>query len=270
MLQSILKISINAYRHTPLHPHLTGPASKILAAVQGEKIVQRRLHGFDINLDTSQWIDSIILNTETFEPETMKIFQELLKPGMSFVDVGANIGWFSLYAATLIGESGKITAYEPSDWTFDRLRANIQLNGFANISARRAAVGQTTTTAELVLPCGYRLDRKDTATKQRVDIVALDDDLDGQPVDLIKIDTDGFEIDVINGAKTTIENHTPNIIFEVMTRTDAAKTRDVTDFLRGLDYRIVDESMNEVHDAHRRVLDVPTGTMNLIALSPRH
>jgi FkbM family methyltransferase len=264
----LIHACISAYRKTPFHPKLTKPGMKLLSVVQGEKIHQKRVQGFMVNLDTTQWIDSLILNSENFEPGTTRIVRSLLRPGDTFVDVGANIGWFSLLAASMHDKEVRVFAFEPSDWTYDRFCKNIHLNGFDNIHAFREAVGKTEDTADLMLPCGYRLDGKNTATRQTVPITTLDKKLAGEQVDLIKIDTDGFEIDVIHGAAAVIRNQMPTIIFEVMTITDREKTRSVMKFLHDLGYTIATEEGEHVEDAAKAVSEVPTGTMNLVASPP--
>ncbi len=68
----------------------------------------------------------------TYEPETVRLLQELLHPGMVMVDLGAHIGYFSLIAAKWVGPSGQVYAFEPQPKLFDLLVRNIEANAFRN------------------------------------------------------------------------------------------------------------------------------------------
>ena len=71
------------------------------------------------------------------ELTVQKILAERLHPGMVFYDLGANIGLFTLLAARLVGDSGKVFSFEPDPENAARLRRNIQRNGFANVTVVR-------------------------------------------------------------------------------------------------------------------------------------
>jgi FkbM family methyltransferase len=77
---------------------------------------------------------------ETAEPEIQKILAERLRPGMVFYDVGANIGFFTLAAARLVGETGKVFSFEPDAEVAYRLRENASYNGFAWVSITETAL----------------------------------------------------------------------------------------------------------------------------------
>ena len=256
------------YRASPLHPHLSASIAKFLSAVRGERDITRDLPGFRMSLNTAQWIDSTILMTGTFEPTTTELIRRVLAPGMVAVDVGANIGWLTLTMADAVQSSGMVWAFEPSDWTFARLKKNIELNTFENITAVRAAVGESDGSVEIMLPCGYRLDGSDTATKQHVDLVSLDTLLQGRTIDLLKIDTDGSELEVILGARNLIQRSRPVIILEVIARTPNDKLQRLAKLLSDAQYAICSETFEPVDDFAKFVKNITTGTANLIAATP--
>jgi FkbM family methyltransferase len=68
-----------------------------------------------------------------FEPETVKIFQKHVKPGYIVFDIGANIGYFTMLASKLIGNSGKVVAFEPVPEFLEMLKFSANLNNFSNI-----------------------------------------------------------------------------------------------------------------------------------------
>jgi len=78
-----------------------------------------------------------------YEPE-MRDLLLLLKAGDTFVDVGANVGVFTLHGSRQVGPTGTVLSFEPTSETFTRLNENIQLNGFTNIVARNSAVADKT------------------------------------------------------------------------------------------------------------------------------
>ncbi|MDQ7012433.1 MAG: FkbM family methyltransferase [Planctomycetota bacterium] len=256
------------YRASPLHPHLSASIAKFISAVQGERDVTRDLPDFRMSLNTAQWIDSTILMTGTFEPTTTALIRRALKPGMTAVDVGANIGWLTLTMAHAVQSTGKVWAFEPSDWTFARLQKNIALNTFEHITAVRAAVGDSNGSLELMFPCGYRLDGTDTATRQNVDLVSLDTVLEGKTIDLLKVDTDGSELEVIMGANNLIQTSRPVIVFEVMARTPKDKLHSLAQLLSDSQYAICSEAFDPVDDFAEFVSTIATGTANLIAATP--
>jgi FkbM family methyltransferase len=194
-------------------------AKKLLrraASLIPERDVIKTLPDFKMRLNTAHYIDFKILYS-SFEPNTIAVFKRLVKPGMTVIDVGANIGWMTLHLASLVGETGRVFAFEPSEWTYERLNHNLRLSNFPWVMAVHAAVGPSDiSNIELMLPCGYRLDGKDTATKQHVPVVALDTVVgEDVRVDFIKSDTDGFEPGVFEGAAGILQKYKPIVFFEV-------------------------------------------------------
>ena len=149
------------------------------------------------------------------EPNTIAAIRRLVRPGMTAIDVGANIGWMTLHMAAGVGPTGHVIALEASDWTYERLKKNVALNSFNWIKTIRAAVGASDKDSiEIQLPRGYRLDGSATEVIQRPPLVKLDTVVTGK-VDFIKSDTDGCETDVFQGATGILENCRPILLFEV-------------------------------------------------------
>src|SRR4051812_23595996 len=97
---------------------------RILSQLPARSVV-KRFDKFRMRLDTSQHIDTELLYRGTFEPDTILALRRITPNGGVAVDVGANIGWITLNLASMVGPSGCVFAYEPSDWSFDRLCKNI-------------------------------------------------------------------------------------------------------------------------------------------------
>ena len=106
-----------------------------------------RVHGgFRLRLNTSDAIGSVLATSGEWEPNIAAVFPALLRPGDTCVDVGANIGYYSLLAAQIAGPSGRVYAVEQEPNTYGILHSNIQLNAAANVTpfcvAAGAAVGE--------------------------------------------------------------------------------------------------------------------------------
>jgi FkbM family methyltransferase len=149
------------------------------------------------------------------EPYEEDVLLKLLKPGCVFYDVGANIGYYAIVAARIVGDAGKVYAFEPFTSTANTIRSNIKLNNLKNIvcinlaeiSERNAISLTAASDSKATSPSG-----------DMVDVVALDHFLQTpgvRPPDVIMIDVEGAEIDVFKGLKETLATHRPAIICEV-------------------------------------------------------
>lgn len=84
-----------------------------------------------------------------YEPETIALFRSYLKEGMTVVDIGANLGYFTVIAAGLVGPSGKVFSYEPDPHNFALLEKNVSVNGFKNVTNFPVALSDRRGTREL-------------------------------------------------------------------------------------------------------------------------
>lgn len=133
-----------------------------------------------------------------------------LQRGETFVDVGANVGQLSLAAAVRVTRSGRVIAIEAHPRTCKYLLGNVRLNGMA-IEVHNTAIGSTH--GELVFT-DFRSDDMNFACAipppgsavLRVPVRTLDSIVGNRPVDLLKVDVEGFEVDLLKGAAKTISN----------------------------------------------------------------
>jgi hypothetical protein len=114
----------------------------------------RTRYGFSMNLVPDQQIDRFIYFWGCWEPNETWVVRKILRPNDIFVDVGANDGYFSLLASSLVGPSGQVVALEPIPSTAGELRANILLNGFTNIAIVESAASDVAGNVRLTLPAG--------------------------------------------------------------------------------------------------------------------
>ena len=142
----------------------------------------------------------------TYQPEIVIAMRRYLRTGSTFVDVGANVGYFSAIGADLVGPQGSVIAFEPVPRYCERLGRLRQLNPGFEIRVRSVAVGQAQGTAEIFINQDDNIGANSLvreavphpADPVVVDVVRLDDSLDTR-VDLIKMDIEGFEIPALRG-----------------------------------------------------------------------
>ncbi|MGZ4906910.1 MAG: FkbM family methyltransferase, partial [Halobacteriota archaeon] len=158
-----------------------------------------------------------------YEPDVVRHFVSAIKPGDIVMDVGANIGYYSLVAARCVGEKGRVYAFEPDPINFGMLTKNVNANAFTNVVTMQKAVCATTGTAQLLQKKASThslFDHPLAPTKQSVQVetVALDDFLstlsheDQQRVTLVKIDAEGAEPLILEGLASFIKRKSALII----------------------------------------------------------
>ena len=137
-------------------------------------------------------------------------FSEQIRPGMTVVDVGANIGFYTLVFADLVGAAGKVIAFEPHPDLYRAAAENVRRNGKSGIvRIHNCALGAQA--GELYLQPGHmnsgdnRLQRSGNPARSiAVQVKRLDDVLASEKVDWIKIDVQGWECDVLEGMGETL------------------------------------------------------------------
>ncbi len=170
--------------------------------------------------------------------------QHRLSIGDVVIDAGANIGIFSLKAAREIGPSGTLLAVEPATKTFAKLKTNVSNNHFQNIRLFQCAAGPTNGEATLYLERHdghsslYTRPGRDR-NSERVPVRPLDDILESSGLkrcDFLKIDTEGAELGVLEGAERILSDFRPYLSME--THKFGAKTQDILDFLEKRGYAV--------------------------------
>ena len=182
-----------------------------LSQKQGERTIE--LFGYNIKLDLSDYIQrSIYLNT--FEPHESALVQSYLKRGMTFVDVGANVGYFTLMASSLVGIDGTVLAFEPSPYACGRLMHTVESNHLPQVRAIQSGLSDTSGVFQLYMPkiSGNHtpsMIANEGGRPINVPTHRLDEYLTARRidhVDLMKVDVEGFEPNVIRGARSYIQN----------------------------------------------------------------
>jgi len=157
--------------------------------------------------------------------ETMRLFGPHVKPGQTVIDVGANMGFTTLVLARLVGGEGKVHSFEPGASMFSRLQELVRQNKLEQVELHQVGCGSRQEKLMLKIPissgnASLRLPEDMSAEIKKTEMVSietLDEHLGNQLSQLhfIKIDTEGFEIDVLRGAARTIERLRPIVCIEL-------------------------------------------------------
>jgi FkbM family methyltransferase len=143
-----------------------------------------------------------------YERATTELLQDLLRPGCTFVDLGANIGYFTVLAASLVHPGGRVWCFEPNPRTYERLEANVRGSRAASlVTSSRCALSDANGQADLHLfgdddALGSLVAQ--TGDVVRVDLCAGDSILGRERVDAMKIDVEGAELSALRGLDQTI------------------------------------------------------------------
>jgi FkbM family methyltransferase len=162
-----------------------------------------------------------------YEPELRICFKKLLRRGFVAVDVGANVGWHTLLMAQLVGDQGRVIAFEPNPSVRERLQFHISLNRFRQVEVLPYALANQAGCVRFNAPpvddptCGdgCLLPEPAAQTAHGIDVESLPFDslrerLHLERLDLIKIDVEGFEWPALCGCEQAIATFRPHIAFE--------------------------------------------------------
>ena len=179
-----------------------------------------------IEIDPWEWAQIDILKNGHTEPETLRLFGEILRPGDVYYDVGAHIGFHALVARHFVGPMGKVVALEPQPYNCARILRNAAVNDFNNIVVVVGVVGDGSGSV-LLYDQGIRDKARfsmalesmnDQSQQYQVPMSRLEnlmEDRDDKNVRLLKIDVEGYESTVIDGVGLHL-SRVENIILEIL------------------------------------------------------
>lgn len=213
---------------------------------------------------TVPWLDAggrAIADTGWYEPETVDVLTSLLKPGMTFIDVGAAFGQYTLLAASLVAEPpqqmyggpmaglGQVIAYEPEPVSYAMLCKNVKRNKLSarctlfpkgldrEKATRTLYIGSPDNVGSTSLAKPYN-----TAREVQLEVAPLDQEIGFDHLHVMKIDVEGAELDVLVGATRVLESHRPALVIEFEETNQARfgrSCRELATYLQGpLGYRL--------------------------------
>lgn len=176
----------------------------------------------------------------TYELRQTQMFANRIDSGNVVYDIGAHVGWYSMIASRLVGDTGHVVAFEPHPPNVSYLRRHIELNSASNVAVVPAAVSASDGTAAF-LPGASRTTGRlsgpssDATSVRTISVDSLVEAGEAPPPDVIKIDVEGHEKDVLVGAQRTLVAERP--IFFVSTHGRDARHQCV-ELLRSEHFRV--------------------------------
>ena len=211
------------------------------------------IENLQVNIEPNNETCRSLFVTGRYEPNELCVLDRVLKAGMVFVDVGANVGLYSLFAASKMGGQGIVVAIEASSRECDRLRRNIELNGFRNVRVIQAAASDRVGETELMVAppehgghntLGAFAYGTPVESKERVKTTRIDDIVRERALtrlDVIKMDIEGAELAALRGAEETLRRFHPLLLLEVSDRSlqhQHATSGQLLDHVASFGYRM--------------------------------
>ena len=197
-------------------------------------------------LDLGKTIDMHIFR-DSWEPWIIDALKKLLKQGDIVVEAGANIGAHSLIIGKIVGQSGRLYCFEPTNYAFEKLQINIDLNNLKAV-IRPEQIVLTNLQYEMPITSmvsDFKLGAKDNEFGEDItgcQVISIDNYVEEnqiQTLRLMKIDVDGYDYKVLAGAKKTIIRSRPIILIELANFTlkrQGDSVKDIYTFLADLSY----------------------------------
>lgn len=176
------------------------------------------LQGCDMRLE---WRSSKAFVFGTYEREVISALHRIVQPNWVVVDIGAHIGYFVLLLAKLVGQGGKVIAFEPLPENFRVLTENISMNSCSNVVLEGRAVSATSGTVTLMSNDSNRLSYTASLAHGNpivnVEAVSLDDYASTlqKPINLILMDVEGLELAALQGMRSILHRDGPTLLVEL-------------------------------------------------------
>lgn len=228
---------------------LDGPSggSPVLVRFGASDVEVVDVAGVSLALDTADTsVSRVIMDDRTYEPEVTGVLARLLRPGMTFLDVGANVGYHALLAARAVGPTGRVVAVEPSSENCRLILLSVALNGFDNVEVLPVGLDDHQGWAHLshhigsnasFVPGGADDLRRGHGTV--VPVFRLDQLVTGH-VDVVKLDIEGAEAHAVAGGAALIAASLPVVVTEVsaemLRRVSGCSVGDYLGFFHRLGY----------------------------------
>jgi FkbM family methyltransferase len=196
----------------------------LLGATKPDGPTVLTVDGRRMYVDTrDEGVTRLLLERGVIEPSITRLVKRLVAPGMTVVDVGANLGYYTLLCAELVGPKGQVYAFEPVPYNAELLNRSVGANGYTNVTAVAKAVSNATGVTTLHLDAGnfgnHTIVSGINAPSDGevvVDTVSLDEFFDAsRRIDFMKIDVEGAEGLVAAGARRLLAQTRARIVMEV-------------------------------------------------------
>jgi FkbM family methyltransferase len=232
ILKRRVELAVSLLKHNPaLLMEVLWKKCRLLLPLP-KHIVQRRINGimFEFDFDYAP-LQMKMVYVGTYGIDTVQLLKRYLKRGDTFIDVGANIGYISAVAVSLVGKQGQVHSFEPVSSHFHRLQRLSDLNPEYTLKVNHCALGEESGRATLAISLedmawnslvpGYT--GSSPIRTEEVQVMRLDTYLESQNIEevaLIKLDTEGFELPILRGLQNFLDRteRLPKIICEIQPR----------------------------------------------------
>jgi len=272
--ERVWELLLACYGTTPFHPGkgtvVAALADKVRFTHADPSIVTRR--GIVYELDRADLVEREIFY-KTYESWETQVIEKLVKTGWICADIGANVGYYALLLSSLVGDSGAVHAFEPSDGTFAKLQKNVQLNSANNVHLHKVALSNREGSAALLVPArnagGAQLANESSSVAGKIEVGTLDHFVDSEHIeqlDFIKVDIEGCECRFLQGAARTIKRFRPTMLIEINPRGLAAFGNTAAEIRSFLDEHNYDSERLSWHGRISKWTAPPAGKyFNVIA-----
>ncbi len=191
-------------------------------------------------------VTSVMLAEGDWFESEMELWRNILSQGMTVIDVGANVGVYTLSAASRVGQTGKVIAIEPFSFCVRCLEETCRLNNlswvkiYGSAASKEAGIGFLSLQSSSELNEIIKGETEESQGLEKVTFITLDSLIEKeelQQVDWLKIDAEGHEIEVLLGSQTLIERFSPKILYENISG-DKGSNQEVSEFLQGKGYQL--------------------------------
>lgn len=216
-----------------------------------EKEYTINVNGYRLkSIPNDRGISLELLKFNTHEPLSTELISRELKSGMICLDIGGNIGYYTLLESRKVGDKGRVVCVEPSPKNFRYLQENLKLQDSSNVEAHNFACGDINGEINFLISknsntCKTIPEGEEIPEGQeviRVPVKKLDSFLEENPlpkVDFLRTDVEGYELHVFEGAKNTIKKFKPMIQIEVHPDyMGKLETRNFLEFLENENYEV--------------------------------
>jgi len=216
--------------------------------LRSKKIFISKIHGKVMYLNPKDYgISKELAIYRTHEPLATKILRKFIKNGMTIIDIGANIGYYVLLESLAVGPSGKIIAIEPDLINLKFLKLNVKKNCLENVFIVSAALGDYNGIGKMYTSEFSNLHSLIATSRVKLETVevpvyTLDTLMEKMdfPVHLVRMDVEGYETNIIMGARQTLKKYLPILMMELHTPIIGRnKTLELLRELRNLGYNRV-------------------------------
>jgi len=207
-------------------------------------------YGFDIFLDKYDMSQLSVLGEKGKDYHEISFLQTKISKGNNVIDVGANIGLYTVLFSKWVGDYGKVWSIEPAPDNYSLIQKTINYNKIRNVELILKAVSDYDGKASLDISVdctGYSMTKIKTKKMMEIQCMKLDNYFSDKTIDFVKIDAEGQELNVLKGMKTLLEKDVKMMIeFEPATHSNTNDPKETLELLESFGYKFTDIGRNGV------------------------